>query len=57
MADPPIDVVGASAGGLAVLRTLLKNCAATLPAAIFIVWHVAPHSPSMLPELLQSATG
>ncbi len=56
MADPPIVVVGASAGGLAALRALLKDCPATFPGAIFIVWHVAPHSPSLLPELLQTET-
>jgi two-component system chemotaxis response regulator CheB len=56
MPTVPIVVVGASAGGLVALRALLKDCAATVPAAIFIVWHVAPHSPSMLPELLQSET-
>jgi len=47
-----IIVVGASSGGLNALRELVRGLPAGLPAAVLIVWHIAPESPNLLPELL-----
>jgi two-component system chemotaxis response regulator CheB len=47
-----IVVVGASAGGLEALRALVAGLPADFPAALFIVWHVAPESPSYLVQYL-----
>lgn len=50
MAD--IIVIGSSAGGLAALRRIVSGLAENLPAAVFIVQHVAPDGPCLLPEIL-----
>jgi two-component system chemotaxis response regulator CheB len=50
-----IIVVGASAGGVSALRTLARDLPGDLPAAVFVVLHVAPHAPSILPEILDRA--
>ena len=47
-----IIVIGASSGGMDALKTLLGSLPADLPAAVFVVWHVGPNSPNMLPKLL-----
>jgi len=47
-----IVVVGASSGGLEVLRKLVTQLPANFPAALFIVWHISPEHPSILPEIL-----
>jgi two-component system chemotaxis response regulator CheB len=49
-------VIGASAGGLAPLRTLLAALPANYPAAVFVVVHVAPESPSVLADILDRAS-
>ncbi|HYF03856.1 MAG TPA: chemotaxis protein CheB, partial [Patescibacteria group bacterium] len=49
-----IVVIGASAGGITALLELVKTLPEDFPAAIFIVQHIAPHSESILPELLSS---
>ena len=51
-----IVVIGASAGGVEALRTLLASLPADLPAAIFIVLHLWPGGTSFLPEILGRAT-
>src|SRR5438045_1672879 len=51
-----IIVVGASSGGLNALKALVHGLPADLPAAVFIVWHVSPESPNLLPELLAQTT-
>jgi two-component system chemotaxis response regulator CheB len=50
-----ITVIGASAGGITALRKLLGALPAHYPAAIFVVVHVAPESPSLLHEVLARA--
>lgn len=47
-----IIVIGASAGGLEALKKLVAQLPSNFPAALFIVWHVSPESPSLLPQIL-----
>ncbi len=47
-----IIVIGASSGGVEVLTSLVSRLPETLPAAIFIVLHVRPDVPSLLPAIL-----
>lgn len=49
-----IIVIGASAGGVAALRTLVSQLPPDLPAAVLIVLHVGAF-PSLLPALLASS--
>jgi two-component system, chemotaxis family, protein-glutamate methylesterase/glutaminase len=51
---PDIIVIGASAGGVKPLRNLVGALPADFPAAIFIVMHLSPSRPSLLPEILQT---
>ena len=51
-----IIVIGASAGGINPLQTMLRPLPADLRAAIFIVMHLSPLAPSVLPEILQRET-
>jgi len=51
-----IIVIGASAGGLIAFETLVSQLPSNIPAAIFIVWHISPDYPSILPEILARAT-
>jgi two-component system chemotaxis response regulator CheB len=44
--------IGASAGGVEVLLDMVRTLPADLPAAVFVVIHVAPGHTSALPELL-----
>lgn len=57
MASPAVQnrdivVIGASAGGVEALTTLIGGLPADLPAAVFVVLHIHPDSPSVLPTLL-----
>ena len=45
-------VIGASAGGVEALITLVGSLPARLPAAIFLVLHIPAQSPSLLPDIL-----
>lgn len=45
-------VIGASAGGVEALSRLVRNLPADFPAAVCIVLHIAPSSPSLLPHIL-----
>jgi two-component system chemotaxis response regulator CheB len=47
-----IIVIGASSGGVEVLTRLVSRLPESLPAAVFIVLHVRPDAPSMLPAIL-----
>jgi two-component system chemotaxis response regulator CheB len=47
-------VVGASAGGLAPLRTIASRLPSDFPACVLVVLHTGPH-PSRLPQLLDAA--
>jgi two-component system chemotaxis response regulator CheB len=55
VATKDIIVVGASAGGMEALQTLVAALPGDLPASVFIVWHLSPGVKSMLPEVLSRA--
>lgn len=55
MAQRDIVVIGASAGGIAALTTLLSGLPADFPAALFVVVHIPPSAISRLPEILSRA--
>jgi two-component system chemotaxis response regulator CheB len=48
-----IIVIGASAGGVEALTQLVRTLPVDLPATVFIVLHISPHSRSVLPSILQ----
>jgi two-component system, chemotaxis family, protein-glutamate methylesterase/glutaminase len=52
MAHHDIVVIGASAGGIEALTTLVSGLPANLPSALFVVVHVPPYAVSHLPEIL-----
>lgn len=56
MPKPNIIVIGASAGGLRAFETLVSQLPPNFPAAIFIVWHISPDYPSLLPQILARVT-
>jgi two-component system chemotaxis response regulator CheB len=47
-----IIVIGASAGGVQAISELVAALPADLPAAVFIVLHISPNAPSLLPNIL-----
>jgi two-component system chemotaxis response regulator CheB len=49
-----IVVIGGSLGGLEALRALIAGLPADFPAAILVVLHISPHTPSQLHLVLQS---
>jgi len=52
MATRDIIVIGASAGGVSALSTLVTSLPADLPAAVFIVLHIPSDARSFLPNIL-----
>src|SRR5262245_31752512 len=55
MAGRDIIVVGASAGGVPALQALVHGLPRDLPAAVFVVLHLSPHTPSLLSPILRRA--
>lgn len=56
--NPPhrgLVVIGASAGGVETLKDVVGRLPADLPAAVCVVLHIAPSSPSALAHILQRA--
>lgn len=51
-----IIVIGASAGGVEALKTLIHELPADIPAAIFIVLHLPAQGPSLMPKILNRVT-
>jgi two-component system, chemotaxis family, protein-glutamate methylesterase/glutaminase len=49
-------VIGASAGGIEALRTIVSGLPENFPAPICIVMHVAPQAPGVLPQIIGRAT-
>ena len=47
-----IVVVGASAGGVETLIKLIEKLPADLPASVFVVLHIPPQNPSLMPGIL-----
>ena len=56
MATKDIVVVGASAGGIEALRTLVSQLPDNFPGSMFIVLHTGPDSPGLLDQILQRMT-
>lgn len=52
MATRDTIVIGASAGGVQALTTLVGDLSRNLPAAVFIVLHISAKAPSLLPNIL-----
>ncbi len=55
MPQHDIIVIGASAGGVKALKTLVTGLPKNLAASLFIVMHVPPLLPSSLPKILNYA--
>jgi two-component system, chemotaxis family, protein-glutamate methylesterase/glutaminase len=55
MPAPAIIVIGASAGGVEALRTVVAGLDADIPAAVFVVLHIPARGPSALPAILARA--
>src|SRR5262245_18310910 len=55
MAGHDIIVIGASAGGVGALQEVARGLPLDLPAAVFVVLHVSPSGPSMLPRILSNS--
>jgi PAS domain S-box-containing protein len=52
----PLVALGASAGGVDALRTLLHELPVQFPAAVIVLLHMSADMPSRLPEVLSSVT-
>ncbi|MGA0557966.1 chemotaxis protein CheB [Larkinella sp. VNQ87] len=55
MTKRDIIVIGASAGGVYALKELVASFPEDFNASIFVVQHVSPHAPSLLPDILTHA--
>ena len=52
-----IVVIGASAGGVDAVLRLLEGLPRSLPAAVFVVIHIAPTNSSLFPSIIERRTG
>ena len=52
----PVVAIGASAGGIEALSSLLENISPKLGMSYVIIQHLAPDHVSILPELLERKT-
>ena len=52
LASQRIIVIGASAGGFDAFKRIVQACLADFGASIFIVWHMSPDVPGVLPQVL-----
>ncbi len=52
MANRDIITIGASAGGVEALMSLMRGLPGNLPASVFVVQHLAPDLPTAMAELL-----
>ncbi|HEY1341565.1 MAG TPA: chemotaxis protein CheB, partial [Bryobacteraceae bacterium] len=52
---PDIVVVGASSGGVEALQQFAGGLPRDFPAAVFVVLHLLPWAPSLLPDILSRA--
>jgi two-component system chemotaxis response regulator CheB len=55
MAERDIVVVGSSVGGVDALQKLVAGLPENFPASVFVVLHVGPEAPSVLPSILSRA--
>ncbi|WP_457797827.1 chemotaxis protein CheB [Methylocystis sp. S23] len=55
MQHPDIVAIGASAGGIEALITVVGGLPADFPASVLIAQHLSPASPGMLPQILSQA--
>jgi two-component system chemotaxis response regulator CheB len=55
MHNRDVIVIGGSAGGMDALIRIVRDLPADLPAAVFVVIHTAPYTPSRLPSILGRA--
>jgi two-component system chemotaxis response regulator CheB len=55
MSKKDIVVVGASAGGMEALQKLVSRLPRDFAASVFVVWHLAPGTQSILPKFLSKA--
>jgi len=56
MACRDIIVIGASAGGIGVLETVLSALPWDFQASLFLVLHTSEESPGVLPEILNRSS-
>src|SRR3954453_3569729 len=52
MPNHDIMIIGTSAGGLEASIAIISNLPADFPAALFVVTHMSPEEPSLLPDIL-----
>jgi two-component system, chemotaxis family, protein-glutamate methylesterase/glutaminase len=52
MASHDVVVIGASSGGIEAVSKVVAALPADFPAAIFVVIHLSPHTPSILPQII-----
>jgi two-component system CheB/CheR fusion protein len=54
--DFPVAAIGASAGGIEAISTLLQHLPADLGIAYIVIQHISPNYESILPEILEKKT-